>query len=171
MAPISSIHPFKFPRWGILELLHSRRGGPFERLPTEILVDVLLRLDELASLDCLLHASPVVYRIFDEFGLQVTEAILHNGYGPIRKALDIQTPDRPDFVCSFVPVQMYMVAMIRSGTLPLRGLSEFVGHIIMPYHLDASPEGRGRRPPLRHGHYRQASRLPWCGAWSPHRGT
>ncbi|KAK7957710.1 hypothetical protein PG988_012558 [Apiospora saccharicola] len=147
MSTISPIHPFKFPRLGILELLHSRRGGPFERLPTEIIVDILLWLDELVSLDCLLHASPVVYRIFDEFAVRVTEAILYNGYGPIRKGLHTVEPDKPSRVCSFVPVQMYMVAMIRSGTLPLPDLAEFVARVIMPYHLDdAGPPYTGPLP-------------------------
>ncbi|KAK7926530.1 hypothetical protein PG985_003528 [Apiospora marii] len=136
MATISLIHPYRFPRLGILELLHSRRGSPFERLPTEIIVDILLRLDELVSLDCLLHASPVAYRIFDEFAVQVTEGVLYNGYGPIRKGLHTQEPDKPGVAISFVPVQMYMAAMIRTGTLPLQSLSEFVGRVIMPYHLD-----------------------------------
>ncbi|KAK8129042.1 hypothetical protein PG984_010150 [Apiospora sp. TS-2023a] len=138
MATISPIHPYKFPRLGILELLQSRRGSPFERLPTEIIVDILLRLDELVSLDCLLHASPVVYRIFDEFAVRVTEAILYNGYGPILKGLHTKEPDsKPGVACSFVPVQMYLVAMIRSATLPVGSLLEFVKRVIIPYQLDA----------------------------------
>lgn len=134
MATISPIHPYKFPMLGIFDLLHSRRGGPFKRLPTEIIVDILLILDGLASLDCLLHASPVVNRIFDEFAVRVREAILYNGYGPFRKGLQTKGPNsKPGTVCSFVPVQIYIVAMIRSATLPLCSLGEFVTYVVIPY--------------------------------------
>ncbi|KAK7955660.1 uncharacterized protein PG986_004882 [Apiospora aurea] len=135
MAAISPIHPFKFPRLGILELLQNRRGGVFERLPTEILVNILLRLDDLASLDCLLHASPVAYRIFDEFAVKVAETILHNGYGAARKGLHTKEPTTIGIAVAFVPMQIHLIAMIRSGTLPLNSLSDFVGRVIIPYQI------------------------------------
>ncbi|KAK8081165.1 hypothetical protein PG997_008983 [Apiospora hydei] len=129
------IHPFKFPRLGILELLQNRRGGVFERLPTEIVFDILLRLDDLASLDCLLHASPVAYRIFDEFAVKVAETILHNGYGAALKGLHTKEPTTIGIAVAFVPMQIHLIAMIRSGTLPLNSLSDFVGRVIIPYQI------------------------------------
>ncbi|KAK6827417.1 hypothetical protein PG987_010758 [Apiospora arundinis] len=130
MATISPIHPFTFPRVGILEVLRRRSSCIFERLPTEIIVDIMLRLDDLASLDCLLHASPVAYRIFDDFAINIIETILGNGYGA-----SLQRGGFAGMGSYHVPAYAYIAAEIRSGTIPLRSLTEFIGQVILPSQL------------------------------------
>ncbi|KAK8010075.1 hypothetical protein PG990_009040 [Apiospora arundinis] len=127
MATISPIHPFTFPRVGILGVLRKRSSCIFERLPTEIIVDIMLRLDDLASLDCLLHASPVAYRIFDDFAINIIETILGNGYGA-----SLQRGGFTGMGSYHVPAYAYIAAEIRSGTIPLRSLTESIGQVILP---------------------------------------
>ncbi|KAK8096013.1 hypothetical protein PG999_014035 [Apiospora kogelbergensis] len=59
----------------------TRQGrGLFQDLPNEILIQILPRLTNLTDLGSVLHASPTVYRIFDTYAIEITQAILESGY-------------------------------------------------------------------------------------------
>ncbi|KAK8126882.1 uncharacterized protein PG998_002641 [Apiospora kogelbergensis] len=59
----------------------TRQGrGFFQDLPNEILIQILPRLTNLTDLGSVLHASPTVYRIFDTYAIEITQAILESGY-------------------------------------------------------------------------------------------
>ncbi len=52
----------------------------FESLPTEILLNIVCNITDLASLDSLIRASPRVNSAFDRFAVEITNAVLSSGY-------------------------------------------------------------------------------------------
>jgi hypothetical protein len=79
-----------------------------ENLAPEILLKVAIQLPDLASLDSALRASPMMFRVFDEYAVEIIEAVLSSGHthGHIR-------------------VIIRVIALIRSSTLPIASLAEF----------------------------------------------
>ncbi|KAF2150669.1 hypothetical protein K461DRAFT_295923 [Myriangium duriaei CBS 260.36] len=51
----------------------------FDALPPEILLNVLYRINDLASLDDILRASPAAWRIFNSYGVDITDRVLNSG--------------------------------------------------------------------------------------------
>lgn len=81
----------------------------FERFPPELLLNVLTRLPDLVALDCLIRASPTAYRVFDEYAVQITEAVLSS----------------PRLTFRHTAIIICIVALIRSSTLPIKNLEDF----------------------------------------------
>ena len=79
-----------------------------ESLATGILLDILCRLPDLASLASLIQASAVVDRMFESYAVEITEAVLGSGY-----------------MCGHIRVMVRIMAIIRSSTLPIQSLREF----------------------------------------------
>lgn len=69
-----------------------------ERLAPELLLGILTRLQNMISLDCLLGASPAVFRLFDKYAVDITEAVLSSS-----------------FTYRHIQVIIHIVALIRSS--------------------------------------------------------
>lgn len=74
----------------------------FESLASELLLEIMLRLSDLESLDNLLRASPIAFRLFDAYGLKVFEAVLSG---------DLVTHE-------FTRALIRIVALVRAAALP-----------------------------------------------------
>ncbi|KAK8135054.1 hypothetical protein PG984_007066 [Apiospora sp. TS-2023a] len=124
----------------------------FETFPTELLLKIISGLPDLTSLDSILHASPTVYRIFDEYAVEITETILACGY---KIAVSYHRhPCRTDEVhhgphaiesgitCAYIRVMFYMMAAIRSGCFPIHSLSEFCQKVVDPFWWKTTRRGR-----------------------------
>ncbi len=98
-----------------------------ENLAPELLLGIVTQLPDLSSLDCLLRASPAVFRLFNEYAVTIIEAILSSG-----------------FTHGHIRVIIRIVALIRSATLPIESLADFqsnVTHESMYYRVRPSPKG------------------------------
>lgn len=84
----------------------SPRG--FESLSSEIVLQIIKQLPELVALDSLVRASPVVFRLFNSYGAEITETVLSSGHihGHIRAIIRI-------------------IALIRTSKLPMDNLLVF----------------------------------------------
>lgn len=94
-----------------------------ETLPTEILIQILLRLTNLTDLGSILHASPTVYRIFDPYAVEITQTILESGYvykgwGKCRR-LHKCGDMSPSIRCFIL-----FIVLLRSSQLPAKSLDE-----------------------------------------------
>ena len=83
-----------------------------ESLAPELLLGIVRRLPDLISLDCLLRASPAVLRLFDQYAVEITEAVLSSG-----------------FTHRHIQVIIRIVALIRSSALPIKNLANFKSYI------------------------------------------
>ena len=98
-----------------------------EYLATEILLKIMIQLPDLASLDSAIRASPMMFRVFDEYAVEIMEAVLSSGHthGHIR-------------------VIIRVIALIRSSTLPIASLAEFKKRVTleaMQYRIRKSEDG------------------------------
>ncbi|KAK7949285.1 uncharacterized protein PG986_010171 [Apiospora aurea] len=124
------------------------RGCLFESLPTELLLKVLSGLPDLTSLDSVLHASPTTHRIFDEYAVEVAEAILACDYNILLsyhrhpwRTDDVHHGPHPiesGVTCAYVRVMFYMMAAIRSSRFPINSLTEFRQNVVDPFCLIAT---------------------------------
>ncbi|KAK6844696.1 hypothetical protein PG995_014806 [Apiospora arundinis] len=124
----------------------------FESLPTELLIEVLKGLPDLTSLDSILHASPVVYRILDECAVQVTDTILACDYKfvvsyhrhPCRTDEIHHGPHAVEsgITCAAIRVMFYMMAAIRTSSLPVHSLADFHHRVCDPFWWDTTRNGR-----------------------------
>lgn len=90
----------------------STGGQPptvFESLAPEILISIIKQLPDLVSLDSLLRASPLSFRLFNNYGTEITDAILSSGYTHMH-------------ICEMIRV----TALIRTSKLPMNNLSDFL---------------------------------------------
>ncbi|OAA72566.1 F-box domain, cyclin-like protein [Cordyceps fumosorosea ARSEF 2679] len=90
----------------------------FEELPYELLLQILSYLPDLTTLDSLLRASPVAYRLFDDGAnaVDVFESVLSDGC-----------------VCDHVQVLMRQVALLRAGARPFPpGYTEYAPWPVAP---------------------------------------
>jgi len=83
-----------------------------ESLAPELLLNIVTRLPDLLSLDLLIRASPSAFRLFDQCAVEITEAILSNG---------VTHPH--------IQVIIRINALIRSSTLPIKNLNEFLFNV------------------------------------------
>ena len=83
-----------------------------ESLAPEILLGIVTRLPDLISLGCLLSASPAVFRLFDKYAVEITEAVLSSG-----------------FTHRHIQVIIRIVALIRSSALPIKNLANFQSYV------------------------------------------
>jgi hypothetical protein len=99
----------------------------FESLASETILSIVTQLPDLVSLDSLLRASPVCFRLFDEYAVEIFEAILSSG-----------------FTHGHISAMIRIIAFIRSSTLPIHGLDEFkkkVTHEAMNHRIRPSKDG------------------------------
>jgi hypothetical protein len=73
----------------------------FEPLALEILLMIVTRLLDLVSLDSLARASPGIHRLFNDYAVGITEAVLSAG-----------------FIHGHIRVIICIIAFIRPSTLP-----------------------------------------------------
>jgi len=92
--------------------LENGKGGGLEDLAPELLLNIICRLPDLVSLDSLIRASPVISRLFNDYAVEITEAILSSGY-----------------ICGHIRVIVRIIALVRSGTLPIRDIREFTSRV------------------------------------------
>ena len=98
-----------------------------EYLAPEILLKIIIQLPDLASLDSAVRASPIIFRVFDKYAVEIIEAVLSSGHtdGHIR-------------------VTIRVIALIRSSTLPTASLAEFKKRVTMramQHRLSKSEDG------------------------------
>ncbi|KAK2616720.1 hypothetical protein QQS21_000332 [Conoideocrella luteorostrata] len=86
-----------------------------ECLPAEIYLQIFVLVPDLVSLDSLLRASPVAYRVFDNHAVEITDAVLDSGY-----------------TFGHTRVLFRIIALIRSGTLPISSLWDFRHRVLKP---------------------------------------
>ena len=87
-----------------------------ETLQPEILLMIVKSLPDLESLHSMLRASPASFRLFnDDFAVEITEAVLAAG-----------------FLHGHIRVIICIIAMIRSGTLPISDLDSFKKRVTEP---------------------------------------
>ncbi|GAM84165.1 hypothetical protein ANO11243_021580 [Dothideomycetidae sp. 11243] len=79
----------------------------FESLPPELFLKIYEHLDDLDSLDSLLRASPVAFRVFSEYGVEILDRILDSGNVSKNAQEIIRT-----------------IAYIRQGSFPIPSLGE-----------------------------------------------
>lgn len=84
----------------------------FESLAAELLLDIITRLPDLVTLNSFVRASPAAFRLFEDFGVEITEAILGSG-----------------FTCHHIQVIIRVVSLIRSCVLPVTSLADFKHYI------------------------------------------
>jgi hypothetical protein len=87
----------------------------FETLSPEIHLMIVTKFPDLVSLYSLVRASPAVYRLFNYYAVEITEAVLAAGFthGHIRVIICITT-------------------LIRSSTLPTLDLDSFTERVTHP---------------------------------------
>ncbi|KAM0457109.1 hypothetical protein ACHAPV_006748 [Trichoderma viride] len=83
-------------------------------LPTELVAPILTRVADIATLDSLIRAWPAAYRVFESSAADITEAVLSSGY-----------------VCGHIRVIFRIIALLRSGTLPISNLADFRRRVIV----------------------------------------
>jgi len=86
----------------------------FEGLATETILAVLNHITDLATLHSLINASPVVFRLFKEYGVEITESVLISGS-----------------ITKRIPEIIRLIALIRSSSLPIHGLQEFHERVVL----------------------------------------
>ncbi|KAK8107010.1 cytochrome P450 [Apiospora kogelbergensis] len=114
-----------------------------------------VRMWHLTSLDSVLHASPVVYRIFEEHAVGVTDSVLacddkvvvsynrhpngteeiHHGPHAVESGI----------TCSFIRIMFNIMAAIRSSNLPVYSLAEFHKNVCDPFWWKVTRAGRNTR--------------------------
>lgn len=85
-----------------------------QELPTELVALILTRVTDIATLDSLIRAWPAAYRVFESSAVDITEAVLSSGY-----------------VCGHIRVIFRIIALLRSGTLPISNLADFRRRVIV----------------------------------------
>ncbi|KAK7978642.1 hypothetical protein PG988_006132 [Apiospora saccharicola] len=115
----------------------------FETFPTELLLKIISGLPDLTSLDSVLHASPTVYRIFDEYAVEITETVLSCDYKIVvtynRRPYGAEEIHHgphaieSGVTSAYIRVMFYMMAAIRSGRFPIHSLSEFCQKVVDPF--------------------------------------
>lgn len=133
----------------------QNRGCLIESLPTELLLKVLKDLPDLTSLDSVLHASPIVYRVFDEYAVEITETILECDYEIVvtydnRPYKSEEIHHGPHAIesgvtCAYIRIMFYMMASIRSDRFPVHSLSEFCQKVVDPFWWKTTRHGRATR--------------------------
>lgn len=83
-------------------------------LPTELVALILTHVADIATLDSLIRAWPAAYRVFESSAVGITEAVLSSGY-----------------VCGHIRVIFRIIALLRSGTLPIPNLADFRRRVIV----------------------------------------
>ncbi|KAH8126974.1 hypothetical protein FP744_10007700 [Trichoderma asperellum] len=83
-------------------------------LPTELVTPILTHVADIATLDSLIRAWPAAYRVFESSAVDITEAVLSSGY-----------------VCGHIRVIFRIIALLRSGTLPISNLADFRRRVIV----------------------------------------
>jgi hypothetical protein len=83
-------------------------------LPTELVAPILTRVADIATLDSVIRAWPAAYRVFESSAVNITEAVLSSGY-----------------VCGHIRVIFRIIALLRSGTLPISNLADFRERVIV----------------------------------------
>ncbi|KAG6009921.1 hypothetical protein E4U21_000692 [Claviceps maximensis] len=84
-----------------------------EYLPNELYLEILFGISDIASLDSVLRASPKAYRLFDNHSVAITDAVLDSGY-----------------TCGHIRVVFRIIALLRSGTLPIKSLEHFQERVL-----------------------------------------
>lgn len=102
-----------------------------ESLAPELLLHIVKRLPDLTSLDCLLRASTAVFRLFDSYAVEITEAVLSSG-----------------FTHRHIQVIIRITALIRSSALPIKDLVSFQMNVTREaiYHRMQKPSSSGLAP-------------------------
>lgn len=85
----------------------------FESLAPELLLCIVTKLLDLVCLDSLIRASPAALRLFEEYAVEITEAVLTS----------------PGVTHRHTAIIIRVIALIRSGTLPIQSLHDFRNHI------------------------------------------
>ncbi|KAK8078525.1 hypothetical protein PG996_004695 [Apiospora saccharicola] len=124
----------------------------FETFPTELLLKIISGLPDLTSLDSVLHASPTVYRIFDEYAVEITETVLSCDYKIVvtynRRPYGAEEIHHgphaieSGVTSAYIRVMFYMMAAIRSGRFPIHSLSEFCQKVVDPFWWKTTRRGR-----------------------------
>ncbi|KAL7898831.1 hypothetical protein HDV63DRAFT_385609 [Trichoderma sp. SZMC 28014] len=106
---------------------NSRAAASLQDLPTELVAPILTNVADIATLDSLIRAWPAAYRVFESRAVEITEAVLSS-----------------DDVCGHIRVIFRIIALLRSGTLPISSLAEFRKRVVedaMRYRVRSSPSG------------------------------
>ncbi|KAJ4859385.1 hypothetical protein T069G_07652 [Trichoderma breve] len=87
-------------------------------LPIELVAQVLTHVADIETLDSLIRAWPAAYRVFECSAVDITEAVLSSGYAS-------------GYVCGHIRVIFRIIALLRSGTLPISSLADFQRRVII----------------------------------------
>ena len=93
---------------------HGQAKANLDNLPTELVLKILPRVPDLASLDSFIRASPTAYRVFHRYAFEIMHFVLRSAY-----------------VKGHIRVMICLIALIRSGTLPIEGFHEFRERVIL----------------------------------------
>lgn len=111
-----------------------------DRLPGELVLAILTELPDLASLDSAIRASPLCYRIFDSYAVEIFEAVLGCGGQRLRGYTT------SGYTCGHVRIVICIIAHIRSSTFSdhipnLRNLEQCVFGEAMRARTQTSRDG------------------------------
>ncbi|KAF2150842.1 hypothetical protein K461DRAFT_280871 [Myriangium duriaei CBS 260.36] len=105
-----------------------QQKASFEGLATEVLIDILGDISDLDSLDAILRASPVAWRVFDQHGVNILERVLDSGYIHVHSCTIIRT-----------------IAAIRTNCFPVVSIPDLQRRVT----YDSLLHGRTFKAPVR----------------------
>lgn len=93
----------------------SSSSSGLESLSPEILLLIIKQLPELTSLDSLIRASPSSFRVFNSYGVEITDVILNSGY-----------------IQKHIRTMIRVTAIIRTSKLPMHNVRDFLNRTTYP---------------------------------------
>lgn len=89
-----------------------------QELPTKLVAQILGHVTDLETLDSLIRAWPTAYRVFESRAADITDAVLTSG-------------DSSGCICGHIRVIFRIIALLRSGSLPISNLADFQQRVIV----------------------------------------
>lgn len=107
-----------------------RSGNQFEYLATEILLQIISHVPDLVSLDSLIRAPPVAFRVFGNYAVEIMDTVLSSS----------------GLTNGHVQAILRIIALIRSSALPIQNLQEFRRVTIEAVYWRVRPSKNGFAP-------------------------
>ena len=99
---------------GLCHIHEEVQPASLQRLPAEIVAQIFSYIVDLQTLDSFIRATSKAYHVFESRAVEITESVLSSGY-----------------VCGHIRVLFRIIALLRSGTLPVSNLAEFRERVIV----------------------------------------